>query len=248
MKSHLEITHSACRERSAQNVVLCSQHGDLAEPALVEACQRLRYRIYRGELGLDTPDMDHQRAIDVEARDPFCRFLVAKDDHGEVLGCVRMQSARPPSFYAEDEFVLQDPWWREQQLVEGARFVVAPAARAQQISLLLFQAFRDLARREGRSTLLSVAIVPAADASRAQLAALTHYVQTRVALHTERACPAPGYELEPSTPAELAAHAETPVTIPPMLRLLATRRTTLCSPPAYCRRFRTFNFLLATQL
>lgn len=228
---------------------ICTHDGVLApaNPRLIEACQRLRYRVYSRELGLDTPDMDHARAIDVERRDAHCRFVVARDQLGEVSGCVRMQSHRPPSFYAEDEFDLLDPWWEGAALVEGARFVVAAEERSNSVALQLFQAFRDLCRRERRSHLLSVAIVPAPTAEPATLACLLAYVQSRVESRTHLARPARGYETELPTASAIAA-APTNVQIPPMLRLLATARSTLCAPPAYCRRFRTFNFLLVTKL
>jgi hypothetical protein len=78
---------------------------------------------------------------------------------------------------------------------------------------------------------------------------LTRHIEERVVVAKDRGAPAPGYELEPSTPDELAcAPPLAPHELSPMLRLLAGPRTTLASEPAYCRRFGTFNFLLTTRL
>jgi len=214
---------------------------------VVRACQALRYRVYHHELGLDTPDMDHQLGLDVERRDPTCDFLVARDRAGQVLGCVRLQVDRPPSFYAEDEFELTDPFWSSQRFAEGARFVVEPALRDSVVPIALFSAFRDACRAEGIKQLLSVAIVSGALQDRRRLAGLVRFLLPRVKLAAQRARPAAGYELPLSDRDELAA-TEPTTDVPPMLRLLASGRTTLCSAPAYCRRFGTFNFLLVTRL
>ena len=224
-----------------------------AEGDLLRRCQALRYRVYRDDLGLDTPDLDHGQQLDVEERDPRCDFAAVLDARpaarGEVLGCIRMQPAERRPFYAELEFDLLGPTWSATKLVEGARFAVTSTERDGPVPLLLFQAFRRYCRERAVDHVLSVAIIAGDAADGARAARLTRYLVGRTQVDLDRGRPAAGYELAPPTEAELAgAAAPLAGEASPMLRLLANRRTTLCSPPAYCRRFGTFNFLLSTRL
>ncbi len=224
-----------------------------AERELLRRCQALRYRVYRGDLGLDTPDLDHCAKLDVEERDPRCDFAAVLDarpaTRGEVLGCVRMQPAERRPFYAELEFDLLGPTWAATKLVEGARFAVTSTERDGPVPLLLFQAFRRYCRQRSVDHVLSVAIVAGDARDAARAARLTRYLAQRTEVDLERGRPAAGYELAQPTRDALACAGELlSAEASPMLRLLANRRTTLCSPPAYCRRFGTFNFLLSTRL
>lgn len=216
---------------------------------LLRRCQALRYRVYHHDLGLDTPDLDHERRIDVEERDDRCDFAAVLDESGEVLGCIRMQPPGAGSWYAELEFDLLGDTWPSCPHVEGARFAVREPERDGPVPLLLFQAFRRYCRERGIQHVLSVAILRGAREDRARLAKLTRHLRERTNFAPSLGRPAAGYELEPPTPDELAAATPLgPNEGSPMLRLLANGRTTLCSQPAYCRRFGTFNFLLSTRL
>ena len=224
-----------------------------AERELLRRCQALRYRVYHGDLGLETPDLDHVAKIDVEERDPRCDFAAVFDGgstaSGEVLGCIRMQPPDRGSYYAELEFDLVGPTWADTKLVEGARFAVTSTERNGPVPLLLFQAFRRYCRERSIDHVLSVAIIRGDLEDRARAARLTRYLVERAACALDRGRPARGYELEPPTDTEIARAGDlVPEEASPMLRLLANRRTTLCSQPAYCRRFGTFNFLLTTRL
>jgi Acetyltransferase (GNAT) domain len=224
-----------------------------AERELLRRCQELRYRVYHGDLGLETPDLDHIEKIDVEERDPHCDFAAVLDGRsaagGEVLGCIRMQPPDRGPFYADLEFDLVGPTWAETKLVEGARFAVTSAERNGPVPLLLFQAFRRYCRERSIEHVLSVAIIRGDLEDRGRAARLTRYLVERAERALDRGRPARGYELDPPTEMEIARAGELAAEeASPMLRLLANRRTTLCSQPAYCRRFGTFNFLLTTRL
>lgn len=232
--------------RSALRVVEFSPSGD---PELLRRCQGLRYEVYHRDLGLDMDDLDHAERLDVEARDPSCDFAAVLGPGDAVLGCIRMQPPGRGPYYAELEFDLLGPSWSEQRHVEGARFAVTAPERGGPVPLLLFQAFRRYCRRLGVDHVLSVAILRGDRSDRARCARLSRYLVDRVQLAPERGRPAAGYELDPPTAAEIAAAGQPELAeLSPMLRLLATPRTTLCSEPAYCRRFGTFNFLLTTRL
>jgi|GEM_PF-3566249 len=220
-----------------------------ADTELLARCQALRYRVYRHDLGLDTPDLDHEREVDIEERDPICDFAAALGARGDVLGCIRMQPPDRGRFYAELEFDLLGETWADVPHVEGARFAVRASERNGPVPLLLFQAFRRYCRDHAIDHVLSVAILRGDRNDRARAASLTRYLIERTTFAPSRGRPAAGYELRPPTHEELAAAPELgPDEASPMLRLLANDRTTTCSEPAYCARFGTFNFLLSTRL
>jgi putative hemolysin len=226
---------------------LLSFSGD--DRALLQQCQALRYRVYKEDLGLDTPDLDHTRRLDVEERDPIADFAAVRATSGEIVGCVRMQPPGRGPYYAELEFDLLGPSWTETRFVEGARFAVDRAHRDGPVPLLLFQAFRRYCRRHDARDVLSVAILRGDVDDRERLARLVRFVSERTHVDVSRGRPARGYEIDPPSDVELG-RASTPedAELSPMLRLLAGPRSTWCAPPAYCRRFDTFNFLLTTRL
>jgi len=223
-----------------------------SDSALLHKCQELRYQVYGQDLGLDTPDLDHARSLDIEERDPVADFAAVMESQADgtraMLGCIRMQPPGRAPYYAELEFALLGPSWRTPH-VEGARFAVLAAERDGPVPLMLFQAFRRYCRERSIDDVLSVAIAKGKPDDRGHLARLTRFLLARVERALDRGRPAPGYEIAPPTEAELADAGEArPDEVSPMLRLLANPRTTLASPPAYCRRFGTFNFLLTTRL
>ena len=98
--------------------VLASFH-QAEQPELTHAVQRLRYQVYHHDMGLDTPDMDHQRGLDIEDNDLLCECLVVRDTslpQHDIVGCLRLQESSGERFYAEKEFTLQGPWWRQRRL------------------------------------------------------------------------------------------------------------------------------------
>lgn len=219
------------------------------DPQRLRACRALRYDVYHRDLGLDMDDLDHAAGLDCEARDLDCDFAVVESDDGRTLGTIRMQPPGRAPYYAELEFRLLGPTWSATRFVEGARFAVTREERGGPVPLLLFQAFRRYCRERDIRDVLSVAIVPGDIDDRRALARLARYLEDRVMVAKDRGAPAPGYELAPPTPQELASAGPLgPDEVSPMLRLLAGPRTTLASEPAYCRRFGTFNFLLTTRL
>lgn len=216
---------------------------------LLEECQALRYRVYRDDLGLDTPDLDHARRLDVEERDPIADFAAVRGCSGEIVGCIRMQPPGRGTYYAQLEFDLLGPSWADTRYVEGARFAVHRDHRDGPVPLLLFQAFRRYCREHDARDVLSVAILRGDAGDRERLARLVRFVSERTEVDVARGRPARGYEIDSPSDAELrAASAPDDDELSPMLRLLAGPRSTWCAPPAYCRRFNTFNFLLTTRL
>ena len=40
-----------------------------ASPEVIKECQGLRYRVFHDHLGMKTPDMDHQRELDIQEKE-----------------------------------------------------------------------------------------------------------------------------------------------------------------------------------
>src|SRR5688572_17972501 len=175
------------------------------ERALLEECQSLRYRVYHHDLGLDTPDLDHEARLDIEERDDVCDFAAVRGTGGAIVGCIRMQPEGRGSFYAELEFDLLGDTWTSTRHVEGARFAVTTEERGGPVPLFLFQAFRRYCRRSGATKILSVAIIRGEEGDRVKLAQLTKLLYARTNVDLARGRPARGYEIDPPTNAELAA-------------------------------------------
>lgn len=222
-----------------------------ADDPLVVACQALRYRVYREDLGLDTLDMHHDVSLDIEASDPASDFFAVLDEAtGEVVGTLRAQlSGGPIPLCAEREFDLLDPWFAARRLVEGARFAVAREHKDGLAPLMLFDAFRRYCRRAGVDHVVSIAIVPDAAPDPALSRFVFDWIAARTEVDLARAVPAAGFEpvgWDDGPPAP--PPPEGIVRLPAMVRTLAHRRSTLSSIPGYDRRFRAWNFLLTTDL
>jgi putative hemolysin len=101
-----------------------------ANPEEVAAAQRLRYRVFTGELGalLRTPVPDH----DVDAFDDVCDHLIVIDEStGAVVATYRLlRPGRSGIRYADSEFDLSALSALDDRLVETGRSCVDPEHRA----------------------------------------------------------------------------------------------------------------------
>ncbi|WP_142277242.1 GNAT family N-acetyltransferase, partial [Mycobacterium avium] len=64
-----------------------------ADPAMIEAAQRLRYEVFTSTPGFALPlaDASGRDRLDRDRFDEFCdHLLVRDDDTGELVGCYRM--------------------------------------------------------------------------------------------------------------------------------------------------------------
>ena len=82
--------------------------------------QRLRYRVFAGEMGANLPS--RTPGVDHDIYDPYCEHLVVRDsDSGEIVGTYRILSpdnARQIGYYSENEFDLTRLQHLRSRLVE----------------------------------------------------------------------------------------------------------------------------------
>lgn len=103
------------------------------DPDEVRAAQRLRHRVFAGELGavLHSPEPD----LDIDAFDTFCDHLVVREDAtDEIVGTYRMlppeRAAAAGGLYADGEFDLGGLEPLRPSLVETGRSCVHPDHRS----------------------------------------------------------------------------------------------------------------------
>ena len=111
-----------------------------ADPALVEAAQRLRYDVFSTEPGFT---LRNDTAVDADRFDRFCDHILVRDDEtGEIIGCYRMLP--PPGaiaaggLYTAQEFDIRalDPL--RPSMVEMGRAVVRGDHRNGAVILMMW--------------------------------------------------------------------------------------------------------------
>ncbi|MBW0093529.1 GNAT family N-acetyltransferase [Pseudonocardia sp. KRD-184] len=136
------------------------------DAAEVRAAQRLRHRVFAGELGarLHSPEP----GLDVDRFDAHCDHLVVREDAtGEIVGTYRML---PPArardaggLYAEDEFALDALAPLRDSLVETGRSCVHPDHRDGAVINLVWAGIARYMLLTGHRWLIGCASVPLAD-------------------------------------------------------------------------------------
>src|SRR5574343_353678 len=107
-------------EKKSLSVGLACGHTEILD------AQRLRYRVFAGEMGANlssrTPGVDH------DIYDPYCKHLVVRDTrNGEIVGTYRIlspENARQIGYYSENEFDLTRLQHLRPRLVEIGRSCV----------------------------------------------------------------------------------------------------------------------------
>lgn len=108
--------------------------------AEIEAAQRLRYRVFAGEMGAD---IQSDNGLDIDKYDDHCFHLLAFDDAtGEVIGCYRMLTEAGAKavggWYSESEFDLTPLKDILPHTVELGRACIHPDYRNGSLVMLLW--------------------------------------------------------------------------------------------------------------
>ena len=195
----------------------------------VRAAQRLRHRVFAGELGavLHGAVDGH----DVDRFDAFCDHLVVREDAtGEIVGTYRMlpppRARAAGALYAEGEFEIGALASLRGGMVETGRSCVHPAHRDGAVINLVWAGIARYMLLTGNRWLVGCASVPLADGG--SLAAGVH---DRV--RTSHLSPA-HYRVHPHLPWDAAAapRAARPV-LPPLLRGYLRLGAWVCGEPAH---------------
>ncbi|GIH09541.1 hypothetical protein Rhe02_76080 [Rhizocola hellebori] len=210
---------------------------------LVEAAQRLRYRVFAEELGAQLDES----GIDVDDFDAYCEHLIVREDRtGEVVGTYRLLSPQRAIWlgrrYGDGEFDLGPLTVLRDQLVEAGRSCVHPDHRTGAVINLMWAGIAKYLERFGYRWLGGCASVPLADGG-AQAAAVWDLVSRkhlsplplRVKPHLPWVAP---------TPEKAGALSDVPSLLRGYLRLGAW----VCGEPAYDPAFGCADFYVLLGL
>lgn len=209
------------------------------DPRLVEAAQRLRYRVFAEELGADLDPT----GIDVDDFDAYCDHLIVREDRtGEVVGTYRLLSPQRAIWlgrrYGDGEFDLSPLTVLRDQLVEAGRSCVHPDHRTGAVINLMWAGIARYLDRFGYRWLGGCASVPITDADKVwDLVQRKHMspIELRVKPHLP---------WTPDTPPQPGTLADVPSLLRGYLRLGAW----VCGEPAYDPAFGCADFYVLLGL
>ena len=214
---------------------------------LVEAAQRLRYRVFAEELGaqLDPNGTGAEgidaNGMDVDDFDAYCDHLVVREDRtGEVVGTYRLLSPQRAIWlgrrYGDGEFDLTSLTVLRDRLVEAGRSCVHPDHRTGAVINLMWAGIAKYLEKFNYKWLGGCASVPLSDGGETAGAVWDLVRRKHMSPPELRVKPhLPWVPVEPSTPGTLAQ-------VPSLLRGYLRLGAWVCGEPAYDPAFGCADF------
>jgi putative hemolysin len=221
----------------------------------VRAAQRLRHRVFAGEMGavLHTPEP----GLDIDHYDEHCDHLVVREDAtGEIVGTYRMLSPdgarRAGGLYCETEFLIPTLAGLREILVETGRSCVHPEHRTGAVVNLVWAGIARYLLLTGYRWLVGCASVPlrTPDAPEGALAvSVWDTVRARhLAPEQYRVVPRRPWDIETARlDKDMASETRQPG-LPPLLRGYLRLGAWVCGPPAHDPDFGVADFLVLLGL
>ncbi len=208
--------------------------GFARSPSEILDAQRLRYRVFAGEMGANLPS--RTPGVDHDIYDPYCRHLVVRDTQsGEVVGTYRIlapEDARQIGYYSENEFDLTRLQHLRSRLVEIGRSCVHPDYRTGATITLLWSGLAQYMSDQGYDYLMGCASISMADGGHAAASLYNR-------LAAEHLGP-PEYRVFPRCPLPLAAlQQDRPALMPPLIKGYLRAGAWICGAPAWDPDFNT---------
>lgn len=207
--------------------------------------QRLRYRVFAGEMGANLPS--RIPGVDHDIYDPHCRHLVVRDtESGEVVGTYRIlpphQAKRIGSLYSESEFDLTRLANLRPRMVEVGRSCVHPDYRNGGTITLLWAGLADYMQKNGYDYLIGCASISMADGGHAA-ASIYRQASARhlgpIEWRVFPRCPLPLEALE---------QKDLEASLPPLVKGYLRVGAYVCGEPAWDPDFNTADLLLLLPL
>lgn len=195
--------------------------------------QRLRYRVFAGELGANLST--RTPGVDQDIYDAWCEHLVVRnDDSGEVVGTYRIltpENARRIGYYSENEFDLTRLHHLRPSLVEIGRSCVHPDFRTGATITLLWSGLARFMTENGYDYLMGCASVSMADGGH-----IAASLYNRLGAHMGP----PEYRVFPRCPLPLAAlKQDVAAEMPPLIKGYLRAGAWVCGEPAWDPDFNT---------
>jgi putative hemolysin len=202
-------------------------------PSEIHDAQRLRYRIFAGEMGANL--QTRVPGIDQDIYDQYCEHLVVRDrGSGEVVGNYRIlspENARHVGYYAENEFDLTRLQHLRPRLVEIGRSCVHPDYRNGATIALLWSGLARYMTERGYDYLMGCASISMADGGHA---AASLYNRLTGNLGPQE------YRVFPRCPLPLAAlKKDQSAEMPPLIKAYLRAGAWVCGEPAWDPDFNT---------
>jgi putative hemolysin len=196
--------------------------------------QKLRYRIFAGELGAKLPT--RTAGVDQDIYDPFCEHLVVRDENsGAVVGTYRIlspeNSRRIGNYYSENEFDLTRLQHLRPRMVEIGRSCVDPDYRTGATITLLWAGLAKYMLENNYDSLIGCASISMADGGHA---AASLYSRLGAAMSPLE------YRVFPRCPLPLEAlRNDLPAELPPLIKGYLRAGAYVCGDPAWDPDFNT---------
>ena len=203
-------------------------------PSDILDAQRLRYRVFAGEMGANLPT--RTPGVDHDIYDPFCEHLVVRDEaRSEIVGTYRIlapTAARQIGYYSENEFDLTRLQHLRPRLVEIGRSCVHPDYRTGATIALLWAGLAQYMNDHGYDYLMGCASISMADGGHAAASLYNRLAAEHLGPQEYRVfprCPLPLAALQQDRPAET----------PPLIKGYLRAGAWICGEPAWDPDFNT---------
>lgn len=202
--------------------------------AAVEEAQRLRYRVFAGELGARLAPGVH--GLDEDEFDRHCDHLVVRDVvSGAAVGTYRIlppeAARRTGGYYSEREFDLGRLAPLRGRMAEVGRTCVDPAHRSGVVMLLMWSALAKYAIDNGHAHLIGCASIGLGEGGRSAASVFRRIAADGLGPEAYRVfprCPLPLDEPIETTPA---------APVPPLVKGYLGLGAWVCGEPAWDRDF-----------
>jgi putative hemolysin len=232
MENSMEHQHIVAESRRSKrpnlSVGLARGSGEILD------AQRLRHRIFAGELGAKLPS--RTPGVDHDIYDPFCEHLVVRDTQsGEVVGTYRIlapENARKIGYYSENEFDITRLQHLRSRLVEIGRSCVHPDYRSGATIMLLWSGLAEYMTSRGYDYLMGCASISMADGGHAAASLYNRLIAEHLGPQE--------YRVFPRCPLPLAAlQCDRPAEVPPLIKGYLRAGAWICGEPAWDPDFNT---------
>jgi putative hemolysin len=204
-----------------------------SEREILEA-QKLRYRIFAGELGANLPT--RTPGVDRDIYDTYCEHLVVRDeDSGAVVGTYRILSPENArqigSYYSENEFDLTRLQHLRPRMVEIGRSCVHADYRTGSTITLLWAGLAKYMLENRYDYLIGCASISMADGGHAAASLFNRLGENMSPIE---------YRVFPRCPLPLAAlKNDLPAELPPLIKGYLRAGAYVCGDPAWDPDFNT---------
>lgn len=199
------------------------------------AAQKLRYRVFAGEMGARLNS--RIPGVDRDLYDPYCEHLIVRDeDAGQIVGTYRILSPsaarKVGGYYTENEFDITRLQNLRGRIVEIGRSCIAAEYRSGAVIALLWSGLARYMRDNGYDYLMGCASVSMGDGGHHAASLYTRLRATHLApaeYHVFARHPLPLERLRCDLPAEA----------PPLVKGYLRAGAWICGAPAWDPDFNT---------